>query len=69
MNGFKEEKMSNTPEYELTFCTTSYDEYKKVYDFCQKLIDERENNNLCNTNYGVGYFKYGNQKTKERNSF
>lgn len=50
MNGFKEERMNNIPEYELTFYTTSYDEYKKVHDFCQKLIDERENNNLCDTN-------------------
>lgn len=50
MNGFKEQRMSNTPEYELTFQTTSYDEYKNVLDFCQKLIDERKNNNLCDTN-------------------
>lgn len=50
MNGFKSEMMSNTSEYELTFYTTSYDEYKKVYDFCQKLIDERKNTNLCDIN-------------------
>lgn len=44
MNGIKEERMSNTPEYEFRFYTTSYDEYKKVREFCQKLIDERKNN-------------------------
>ena len=35
MNGIKEERMSNIPEYEFRFRTTSYDEYKKVRDFCQ----------------------------------
>lgn len=50
MNEFKSEIMSNTMEYKFTFYTTSYDEYKKVRDFCQKMIDEIENNNLCDTN-------------------
>lgn len=50
MNGIVEERMSNTPEYEFRFRTTSYDEYKKVREFCQKLSYERKNNNLCDTN-------------------
>ena len=67
MNGFKEERMSNTLKYELTFYTTSYDEYKKVRDLCQKLIDERKNNNLCDTN-PFGDDKFGGWRmTNDRN--
>lgn len=67
MNGIKEERMSNTTEYKLTFQTTSYDEYKKVRDFCQKLIYERKNNNLCDTN-PFGDDKFGGLRmTNDRN--
>lgn len=40
MTGF-DEKTNSQGEYELTFYTNDYDEYKEVETLCRKLVESR----------------------------
>lgn len=56
MSSFRAKAKNQFGEYEITFCTTDPDEYRRVQEVCREMLDRHVRKSDTDAAYECGYY-------------